>query len=177
MNGMGRQKKPKPSEHLPFEAKSKLVYVGSRDGYKYRYTDKNGNEQTDTDARIAYTLMVSTAFKSLTPRQRVLYLCAKSEFYAARSRPSKDFRDENGEPLEIFREYGGKGCIYLNRKLLCDVYGLYPPSNKRDLYADIQALIQAGLLERVTGLERFDITKTNHQRNIFRFSEKWKETE
>lgn len=170
---MGRKEK-KPNEHYRFESKSKLKQ--DKGGHwKHVFLNNNGNEQPDFTTQIMYTMLISPPFKDLTARQRMLYVYAKSQFFAAVSRPSIDFRDEEGKPLEIFQKYQGKECFYLNHKLMSEVFGLYPETNHRDLYFDIEALVQRGFIERVTGYGRNKITETNHMRNIYKYSEKWKE--
>lgn len=172
---MGKSKaEKKPREHYRFESKSTLKQC--KDGkWRHKFINDKGNEQTDPTTQIMYTMLISPAFKDLTARQRMLYVYAKSQFYGAVSRPSGDFKDENGNTIEQFKRYDGKECFYLNHKLMSDVFGLYPKTNHRDLYFDIEALIQRGFIERVTGQERKKTTETNHMRNIYKYSEKWKE--
>ncbi len=89
----------------------------------------------------------------------MLYVYAKSQFFGALSRPANDFKDEYGNTLEKFQQYQGRECFYLNHKLMSEVFGLYPKTNHRDLYFDIEALIQRGFIERVTGQEQKDVTE------------------
>ncbi len=155
---MGRKKISKPNEHYRFESKGKLKQC--KDGkWRHRFINDSGNEQTDTTIQIMYSMIISPAFKDLTARQRMLYVYAKSQFFGALSRPANDFKDEYGNTLEKFQQYQGRECFYLNHKLMSEVFGLYPKTNHRDLYFDIEALIQRGFIERVTGQEQKDVTE------------------
>lgn len=136
---------------------------------EHDYISWTGKRETDTTTNITYSMMTSPAFKDLTARQRMLYIYAKSQFWAARSRPSKDFKE-----VQEFQEVEGRLCFYLNHALLSEVYSLYPKSNHRDLYKDIQALIEHGFIERVTNTTGKDVSENNHMRNIYRYSDGWK---
>lgn len=171
---MARKVDKKPYEYYRFESKSTLKQ--NKNGkWKHVFVNDKGNEQTETTTQIMYSMLISPAFKDLTTRQRMLYIYAKSQFFGAVSRPSDDFKGEDGKPLEKFRRYEGKECFYLNHKLMSEVFELYPKTNHRDLYFDIEALVQRGFIERVTGVERKQTTETNHMRNIYKYSERWKE--
>ena len=159
--------KYKIQEFFPFEALSKIKTC--TDGKeRHRFIDRNGKEQTDTTTVLAYSLMISEAFKDLTARQRMLYVYAKGQFYGARSRPKDDFRD-----IPDFKEWQGRKYFYLNHRLVSDIYGLYPKSNHRDLYKDIEALVKHGFIEYHT--EPKAVNKSNHMRTIYRYSEAWKD--
>lgn len=162
-----RNKKYKIQDYYPFEATSK-VKTCSDGKDRHRFIDRNGKEQTDTTTLLTYSMMISGAFKDLTARQRMLYVYAKSQFYGARSRPGKDFTD-----VPEFKEYKGQKYFYLNHALLSDVYGLYPKTNHRDLYKDIEALVKHGFIEYYT--EPKAVNKSNHMRTIYRYSEAWKD--
>lgn len=163
---MSRKNKYKIREFYAFEATSKLTE--NADGQTQHKFIHNGKEQVDTTTVITYSMMVSEAFKDLTARQRMLYIYAKAQFYGARSRPCRDFPD-----ITDFHEYNGQRYFYLNHRLLSDVYGLYPKSNHRDLYKDIEELVKHGFIEYYT--EPKAVNKSNHMRTIYRYSEAWKE--
>ena len=137
---MARKKKKNP--YFPFESLSTSP--------EHTYIDSSGRSLTDTTTNICVSMMRSPPFKDLTPRQRMLYIYAKSQFY------------------------GGRAYFYLNHKLLTDVFGLYTKGNYRDLYRDIDALETHGFIERVTNVERKPTTETNGMRTIFQYSDKWK---
>lgn len=158
---MAQKRNKKPPEYQKFEARSRLKQ--DRQGnWKHKFINDNGKEETDPTANIAYSMLISEAFKDLTARQRMLYVYAKSQFYAAHSRPATDFKD-----IEAFQVQGGKMYFYLNHRLLSDVYGLYSKGNHR-LYTDIEALISHGFIERYS-------SGVNHMRSIYYYSDKWKE--
>lgn len=166
--GTGRQKQPKPSEYYKFEALSRLEREGGK--WKHKFTNRNGKKETDSTANLAYSMLISPAFKDLTARQRMLYLYAKAQFYSARSRPRDDFKE-----IPEFKEWEGRKYFYLNQRLMCDIYGLYTKGNT-NLYKDIAALISHGFIERYTQGGRTG-KGGNHMRSIYTYSEKWKEWE
>lgn len=109
-------------------------------------------------ARIYDDMMLSEAFVTLTVRQKMLYVVAKMQFYGHR-KPAKDYPD-----IEAFRS---ESCFYLNRALGVR-YGLYPPTNHRDFYKDIDVLIKHGFIERISN------GRSNQKKSIYRFSGDWK---
>ena len=109
-------------------------------------------------ARIYKDMMLSEAFVTLTPRQMMLYIVAKMQFYGHR-KPAKDYPH-----IEAFHS---EECLYLNHALGVQ-YGLYPPSNHRDLYRDIEVLIEHGFLERLSN------GRVNQKKSVYRFSGNWK---
>lgn len=124
----------------------------------------DGKKQTDTTTNICYSMLTSPAFKDLTAKQRMLYIYAKTQFYGARSRPKDDYKD-----IEEYQKDGGRKYFYLNHKMITEVFALYPKSNTRDLYTDIQVLIEHGFIEQVSN------GRINQKRSIYTYSTKWKE--
>ena len=116
----------------PFEATSG---VGRTAGgsQKLIYIDQQGRGQRETSTQIAYSMLVSPAFKDLTARQRMLYIYAKSQFYGARDRPCNTYPD-----VEEYQQHRGMMHFYLNHNLLSGVFGLYSKDNHRCLYNDIK---------------------------------------
>lgn len=160
------RRKYKIQDFYPFEGKSK-VKTCSDGKERHRFLD-NGKEQTDTTTLLTYSMLTSEAYKDLTPRQKQLYVIAKSQFYGARSRPCRDFPD-----IKEFQEYKGQKYFYLNHVLVSDIFGLYPKSNHRDLYKDVKALIDHGFIEQYSGSG--NVGSGNHMRSIYRYSEGWKD--
>lgn len=150
---MGARKRNKLKAYFAFESLSNSA------DHKF---DCNGKLVTDTTANLNFSLLTSPAFKDLTARQRMLYVCAKSEFFGARSRPKNDFADDD------FKKDGAGLMFYLNHRLVTDVYGLYPKTNRRDFYKDIEALVSHGFISRVSN------GRVNKQRSIYQYSAAWK---
>ncbi len=141
--------------YMPFES------LSSNREHEYI---SNGKKQTDTTTNICYSMLISPAFKDLTARQRMLYVYAKTQYFGAKSRPKNDFPD-----IEEYKADSGRKYFYLNHFLLSNVFGLYPKSNTRDLYADIDSLIEHGFIKKVSD------GRANQQRSIYTYSTKWKE--
>ena len=128
---------------------------------------KNGKQYTDTTTNICKSMLLSDAFKDLTARQRMLYVYAKSQYYGAVNRPSSEYKE-----LEKYKADGGKKYFFLNHHLITEVFALYPKSNKRDFYNDINILINHGFIEEDTQHVRGRIA-----RKIYYYSDKWREWE
>lgn len=107
----------------------------------------------DTFARIYKTMVTSEAFKSLSKKQRLLYVYMKMEYYG---QPNKNRPDKN--KLELF---------YFNRGIYKNKYELY--TNDGSFYRDRDALIEKGFIDCVrNGL-------TTRQKSIYRFSNRWRQ--
>ena len=117
---------------------------------------------TDTTTNICQSMMLSKAWRDMSARQRQLYVIAKSQYYGAYSRPVKDYPE-----IEMYKN-NDKDYFYLNRALVSGVHGLYPQSNTRDLYNDINVLIEHGFIERVSD------GRPNKMRSIYTYSDAWK---
>lgn len=148
------RKKNKQRPYMPFESLSE-----SKD-HEYIYNNK---KQVDTTTNVCYSMLISPAFIDLSARQRMLYIYAKTQYFGARSRPRNDYKE-----IEEYQEDGGRKYFYLNHYLLSEVFGLYPKSNTRDLYRDIQKLCENGFIEQVAN------GRANQKRSIYRYSDKWK---
>ena len=151
----------------PFEATSG---VGRTAGgsQKLIYIDQQGRGQRETSTQIAYSMLVSPAFKDLTARQRMLYIYAKSQFYGARDRPCNTYPD-----VEEYQQHRGMMHFYLNHNLLSGVFGLYSKDNHRCLYNDIKAIVAHGFIEPCTA--GGNVTSSNHTRRIYKYSTAWKD--
>ena len=154
---MARNHKNKQQPYMPFES------LSNNREHKYM---SNGKQYTDTTANVCYSMLISPAFKDLTPRQRMLYIYAKTQYFGAKSRPKSDYPD-----IEEYKTDNGRKYFYLNHFLLSNVFGLYPKSNTRDLYADTNKLIEHGFIKQVSN------GKINQKRSIFTYSDEWKEWE
>lgn len=154
---MARNHKNKQQPYMPFES------LSNNREHKYM---SNGKQYTDTTANVCYSMLISPAFKDLTPRQRMLYIYAKTQYFGAKSRPKSDYPD-----IEEYKTDNGRKYFYLNHFLLSNVFGLYPKSNTRDLYADTNKLIEHGFIKQVSN------GKINQKRSIYTYSDEWKEWE
>jgi len=113
-------------------------------------------------ALISSDVFESNAFKTLTDRQKVLYIhCVNEEFHPKRYKPDKD-------DLKKF---------YFNELIWSDKtdpetgrtgYGLYSITRKTSFYRDMDALIMHGFIKCV-----YCGANAKH-RNIYKYSDKWK---
>lgn len=175
------RRRVKQTEFYPFESASEQHT--DKNGYYHHYFFRpDGKEDIETTAYKTMSMMLSEAHRDLSPRQRELLTVAYSQFFGARSRPCLDFPE-----VEMFGECRGNKFIYLNKKLLVDVFGLYSENNNSSMYKDIEALVSHGFLDRLTPKkdgqkkdgQRPNITidengQMKFSRSIFSFSDKWK---
>ncbi len=100
--------------------------------------------------RIHYSLLESSAFKSLKPRQRTLYLYMKAQY---KGKVTKNTPNQQ------------KAQFKFNWALASKHYCLY--TNKDTFYKDIKALIEAGFIVCVEN------NKNLRQCSVYQFSHKW----
>ena len=116
-----------------------------------RYTTENGKSKTDTYATIFHSMIISDAYHSLTSRQKDVYTCMKDLYYSV---PEK------------LHPFGRSEYFYFNKHLWKDVYKVH--TNGERLRADIDALIEKGFIEEVEN------NKNLRQKNIYKYSDKWR---
>ena len=120
-------------------------------GKKFR--DTHNTMIPETSANIFESMLRSPAYMELTDKQRCLYVICKAQHFGKR-KPSKDYG------TEIFDDQ----CFYLNWESM-QHYGLY--KDHSHFYRDMNALIAAGFIERVSsGAGR-------RQKSVYRYSNKW----
>ena len=105
---------------------------------------------SDTSANIYESMMLSRAWKELTPSQKVLYMTCKSQYYSEKRKPEDN------------REY-----FTMNKEKWAGKYELYAPGSGYSFGRDMAALITHGFVACVYA-DRSPTTK-----NIYRFSSMW----
>ena len=125
-----------------------------------KYIDSQGKSRTETSANIYESMLTAPAFIGLKPKQQILYVYIKAQFYGHR-KPKKDYPDID--------DYKGNDCFYFNWQMAQD-YQLYKPSMARDFYRDMKALQEAGFIDKISS------GQSNHKRNIYKFSSRWHKT-
>ncbi|SFB86931.1 hypothetical protein [Butyrivibrio sp. YAB3001] len=145
---MARQKKKK-QQLKSFE--SICSYVGDK------FTDKEKRNQTETMTRISESMLCSDSFKSLKPRQQMLYIYCKAQYYGKR-KP----KDDNTEL------YQDDSFFYMNWGKILD-YGLYTEKSHSNFYKDMQELEKKGFIKKV------ESGKNNRKKNIYQYVDKWVE--
>lgn len=122
--------------------------------YSFETVGKTG----EVYVRIYESMLVSPAFIDLTPKQQMLYIICKRQFYGRR-KPEFDFPD--------ITEFKGH-TFYLSISEAAR-YGVYSSINHRRFYADMKVLEDHGFIEKVSS------GRNRHAKNVYRFSEHWKE--
>lgn len=133
-------------------------------GRKQKYTPhdyESAKKSGEPFAALYRSLLLSDAFATLSKGAKVLYLyCALHIHNAGRIKPGKDFPD--------VPQLQGDDVFYMNRALVCNKYHLYSPANSKSFYADINELVEHGLIERISN------GKEQKKKSIYRLSDKWK---
>ena len=123
------------------------------------YIDSNGKTRADTSANLYESLLTSRAFKDLNTKQQILYVYCKSQYYGKR-KPEKDYKE--------VADIQGAEFFYLSwRAVQC--YGLYTSTSHSNYYRDMGELESHGFIEKVSS------GKSQHAKNIYKFSAKWHE--
>ena len=120
---------------------------------------ETGGTIADTSANIYESMLRSKSFKSLNPKQKILYVYCKAQYYGKR-KPGKDFKD--------VKDLQGNDLFYFSWRMAQE-YGLYKPSCNSNFQKDMKALIDAGLISKVSS------GKSQHKKNIYQYSDRWKE--
>lgn len=122
------------------------------------FIDTTGHKRKETHSQIHESLMQSKAFYTLKPKQQMLYIYCKAQFYGVR-KPEHDYK---GMP-EITSD-----CFYMNLAQIRK-YKLYADSDSSHFYKDMNTLIEHGLIDRVSS------GKGQRKKTIYRYSAKWKD--
>lgn len=130
-----------------------------RNKYRPKSFESAGNSN-DTSANIYESMMLSPAFKALSNRQRLLYVCCKAQYYGKR-KPAKDFKE-----LDLYQE---ETCFYMNRATIRK-YGIYPDSSNKEFYKDIEELIAKGFITR-----ELQGGGNGHTKSVYKYSSKWRD--
>jgi len=127
--------------------------------YKKRIYVKKPFESTgasnDTSANIYMSMLMSAAWRELTPKQQQLYLYCKAQYYGEKSSNLPVEHKDN--PL----------AFTMNQSKWRDLYGLYTYASKRYFYRDMAVLISVGLIRCI------EIGSTTRTKSIYEFSDKW----
>lgn len=126
------------------------------------YLDSMGKPHKDTSAMIFESMLRSPALEAITYKQFMLYVVCKAQLYGKR-KPAQDFKN-----TDLFQE---EDCFYLSWKDISNYPRLYGRNGNSDFRKDLEALIAAGLIERISS------GKTHRTKSIYKFSSVWKEKE
>lgn len=148
-------KKQQNYEAKPYANFESYGYI--KNGKHYFMPILGDTERVDSPITLTMAMLSHPAFKDLTPKQRLLYMYAKSQYKAMvdRTKFEEDYPQFKGKP-----EY-----IYLNHKLMIDVFEMYPKSSARLLYKDITALTEHGFLQPVLD--------ESNQRKVYKLIAEW----
>lgn len=138
-------------------AKSKEYKAKPYESTGKQFVDKNGTHRKDTFATIYESMLLSKAFRTLTARQKSLYLLCKAQIMGKR------------KPKEDYKEYGlyqEEECFYLRYETLID-YGLYTKASTHYIADDFKALEEHGLVKILVSGGK------NSTKNIYKLVSDW----
>lgn len=121
-------------------------------------TFESSGKSNDTSANLYESMLLSAAFMDLTPKQRLLYVYMKAQYYGKR-KPGKD--NPGIESLQ------GDELFYFPRTL-AEKYNLYTRSNNRQFYNDIKAIEEHGFIKTISS------GKATKTKSIYKFVGAWK---
>ena len=121
------------------------------------FINQRGKNQCDTSASIFESMLQSKAYKSLTSKQKILYVYCKAQYYGKR-KPKKDYEKQGLYQEETY--------FYFNFQLAID-YELYTEKSHSGFYKDMKALMQKGFFELAKS------GKGHKEKNVYKFSDKW----
>ena len=120
-----------------------------------KYLNQRNKLVADTSANIYESMLTSAAFKSLLPRQKILYVYCKAQYYGKR-KPAKDYKEE----------YQEESCFYMNWGKALD-YGLYTEKSHSNFYKDMQELEQKGFIKKLKS------GQAHKEKNVYQFCAEW----
>jgi hypothetical protein len=152
---MGKKKTPYERNYKSYEPKPfECLNVANA-----KFEDINGMKRTDTQTRLYESMLISKAFITLTPKQQILYVYCKAQFYG-KSKP------KNEEEFKELGLYQDESMFYMNLRVV-KLYGLYTDSTHSNFYKDMGKLIEHGLIQRV-------MSGKYKKKSIYKFSDGWK---
>lgn len=106
-------------------------------------------QKNDTSANIYMSMLMSPAWKDLTPKQQQLYVYCKAQKYAEKSKTH------------------GEESYTMNRSKWCSLYELYAINNAKGFYRDMEALITHGFVDCV------ECGANTRTKSIYKLSSRW----
>lgn len=132
--------------------------MSRRKAYRPKSFEGSGRSG-DTSANIYESMLMSPAFMDLSPRQRLLYVYMKAQYYGKR-KPGKDYPDAPG--------LQGDDLFYFPMST-AEKYGIYSRMNHMRFYGDIKSLETHGFIKTVAS------GRITRKKTIYQFSGDWKE--
>lgn len=114
----------------------------------------------DTSANIYKSMQNHTAWKDLSPTQKVLYLACKAEYYGKSRHDLDSFEEEYRSDQAVFTFSRSKWL-----KGIIGSYELY--SNLNSFYKDMDNLILHGFIDCVI------CGRSTRTKSLYRFSSRW----
>lgn len=126
--------------------------MGSRKKVYEKKSFESDCSRSDVSANIYQSMILSEAWKDLTPRQQSLYLLMKLQYYAQKKHPDND-----------------QTKFTFNQLKWRDIYELYSDANKKAFYKDRDALTNHGLIVCTYS------GKSQQRKNEYQYSDQWKQ--
>ena len=123
----------------------------SRPKYKKKLFESDLSS-SDVSANLYMSMIMSPAWRDLTPQQKVLYVCCKLQQYAEKRKPDDD-----------------PAAFTMNKSKWCKAYQLYTEANHRGFYRDMAALIAHGFVVCVRS------GKSTRTKSVYKLSPMWQQ--
>jgi len=119
----------------------------------------------DTSANIFMSMLKHPAFRDMTPRQQILYVYCKAQYYGTKGRDKPRYVEGTvrvkGEAPDT--------QFYFNRSKWCIEYELYTDKDRASFYRDRDALISHGFIRVIEN------GKTTRTKTIYAFWDMWQQ--
>ena len=122
---------------------------GKKSKYQKKTFESNCSS-SDVSSNLYESMLISPAWLDLTPKQQVLYLYCKLQYYAEKRKP-------NNDPEQFTMNQNKWGVKY----------HLYKITNAKGFYRDMEALIEHGFIACV------ESGKATRTKSIYRYSSAW----
>lgn len=143
----------KKGEYQPYKFESELSFTPK----------KKQGKRKDVSSNIYYSMLVSNAWRKLTPKQKELYLFCKLQYFgqSLNAKTLRTEKEKDEDNVDISKRF------VMNKELWLKEYGIYSESGQRHFYTDMQALIDNGFIMVIAN------GKNARKKNIYEFSDKW----
>ena len=122
------------------------------------YLDRTGKKRKESSANIYESMLISEAFRTLTDRQKALYLYCKAQYFG-KHKPMQDFKD--------VPELQNESYFYLSWHMVQE-YGSYKESMQGNFSKDMKALAEHGLIRVISQ------GKARGHKSIYAFDNGWR---
>lgn len=130
--------------------------MGKKQKYARKLYESDGGVH-DTYTMIFTSMLKSEAFKDLTSKEKVVYVCMKLQTVGTK-KPRNDY--PNIPDLQY------EECIYFPLSL-AEEFGLYSRNSRKEFYSTIESLESHGFIKKISS------GRNTRQKSIYKLSSDW----